>query len=30
MTDRKNDPDRLIDLAAAEIRNDRLDEISER
>ncbi|MBD3853930.1 MAG: zf-HC2 domain-containing protein [Acidobacteria bacterium] len=30
MTDRKNDPDRLIDLATAEIRNDRLDEISER
>jgi len=30
MTDRKNDPDRLIDLAAAEIRNDRLDEICER
>jgi len=30
MTDRKNDPDRLIDLATAEIRKQRLDEISER
>ena len=30
MTDRKNDPERLIDRAAAEIRNQRMDEISER
>jgi len=30
MTDHKNDPDHLIDRAAAEIRNNRLDEISER
>ncbi len=30
MTDRKNDPERLIDRAAAEIRNHRMDEISER
>ena len=30
MTDRTKDPDTLIDLAAAEIRNHRLDEISER
>jgi hypothetical protein len=30
MTDRKNDIDRLIDNAAAEIRSERLDEISER
>jgi ferric-dicitrate binding protein FerR (iron transport regulator) len=30
MTDRTNDPDSLIDQAAAEIRNQRLDEISER
>ncbi len=30
MTDRTNDPENLIDRAAAEIRNQRLDEISER
>ena len=30
MTDRKNDPERLIDRAAAEIRDHRMDEISER
>jgi len=28
MTDRTNDPENVIDRAAAEIRNQRLDEIS--